>query len=114
MEMTRQQEGAVAVLEVKGNVRVGESAKQFAAELRSILAGTSGPVRLDVSGIDYMDSTGIGELVGYMQKLSESGRRMAVLRPHRRLMSLLELTGLDQYFLIFADRGEALTALIAS
>jgi anti-sigma B factor antagonist len=113
MEMKRSQEGPVAVLEVKGKVRVGESAQQFAAELGTILARSSGPVLLDVSGIDYIDSTGIGELVGHMQKASESGRRMALLQPHKRLMSLLELTGLDKYFLIFDDRREAVKALTA-
>jgi len=113
MEMTRSQQGAVAILEVKGRVRVGESAQQVAGEMQRILAESSGPVLLDVSGIDYIDSTGIGELVGYMQKLSEAGRRMGLLQPHKRLMSLLELTGLDTYFLIFADRREALLALKA-
>jgi anti-sigma B factor antagonist len=111
MEMKRSQEGLVAVLAVRGNVRVGESAQQFAGEMRQILAESSGPVLLDVSGIDYIDSTGIGDLVGYMQKLSEAGRRMGLLQPHKRLLSLLELTGLDEYFLIFADREEALRSL---
>ncbi len=111
MEMKRTQQGGVSVLEVKGKVKVGESAQQFAAELRAMLAGTTGPVLLDVSGIDYIDSTGIGELVGYMQKLSDVNRKMGLLQPHKRLLSLLELTGLDTYFLIFADRAEALRAL---
>jgi anti-anti-sigma factor len=111
MEMKRTQHGTVAVLEVRGKVRVGESAQQFAGELRAILAATTGPVLLDVSGIDYIDSTGIGELVGYMQKLSEANRKMGLLQPHKRMLALLELTGLDKYFLIFADRDEALRAL---
>ncbi len=114
MEMKRSQETGVTVLEVKGKVRVGESAQLFAAELGTILATTSGPVLLDVSGIDYIDSTGIGELVGHMQKLSESGRKMGLLQPHKRLMSLLEVTGLDKYFDIFADRGVAVRRLKAN
>jgi anti-sigma B factor antagonist len=111
MEMKRSQHGAVAVLEINGKVRVGESAQQFAAELQRVLSETSGPVLLDVSGIDYIDSTGIGELVGHMQRLSHEGRQMGLLQPHKRLKSLLELTGLDQYFTVFSDLSEGLKAL---
>jgi anti-sigma B factor antagonist len=114
VEMKRSQQGTVAVLEVRGKVRVGESAQLFAAEMQRILAETTGPVLLDVAGIDYIDSTGIGELVGYMQRFTEAGRRMGLLSPHRRLMSLLELTGLASFFSIYLDRHEALTALEAT
>ena len=83
-----------------------------AASLRDVslrLRDEFGYVMLvDVSGIDYIDSTGIGELVGTMQKLSEAGRRMALLKPQKRLTSLLELTGLDSYLPSFDELDEAL------
>jgi len=109
--MKRTQEAGVTVLAVRGNVKVGESAQQFSAELSSLLAETAGPVLLDVSGIDYIDSTGIGELVGHMQRFTSASRRMGLLRPHRRLSALLEMTGLDAYFAIYQDRADALAAL---
>ena len=111
MEMKVTRESGVTVLAVRGNVKVGESALQFAAELTRLLAESSGPVLLDVSGIDYIDSTGIGELVGHMQRLSSANRKMGLLQPHRRLSALLEMTGLDAYFAIYQDRAGALKAL---
>jgi anti-sigma B factor antagonist len=111
MEMKRTREGNVTVLAVRGNVRVGESAQQFSNEMTRLLEETSGSVLLDVSGIDYIDSTGIGELVGHLQRFTGASRRMGLLQPHRRLTSLLEITGLDAYFLIYRDREEALRAL---
>ena len=113
MEMKRSEDAGVTVLAVRGNVKVGESAQQFAAEMTRLLAETSGPVLLDVSGINYIDSTGIGELVGHMQKLTSAKRRMGLLQPHRRLTSLLEITGLDAYFSVYQDRVDALAALKA-
>ena len=113
MEMKRSQEAGVTVLAVRGNVKVGESAQLFSAELRKLLAEESGPVLLDVSGIDYIDSTGIGELVGHMQKFTSARRRMGLLQPHRRLTSLLEVTGLDAYCSLFLARPAALAALKA-
>ena len=108
MEMKRSEEGGVTTLEVKGTVKLGESAKQLAAELESIFDSTQGGVVIDVAQIDYLDSTGIGELVGYLQKFTRASRRVALLRPHKRLESLLKLTRLDSIFPLFWDQDDAL------
>jgi len=107
MDMKRETVGGVTVLEVRGTVKLGESAQQFAAELKDIFESTSGGVVVDVAQIDYLDSTGIGELVGHLQKFSQANRRVALLRPHRRLESLLKLTRLDSIFPIFWEQAEA-------
>ena len=71
-------------------------------------------VLVDMSGIDHVDSTGLGELVGYLQRFEKEGRRLALLRPHQRILSLLRLTRLDEIFSIFEERGEAIEALQSS
>lgn len=109
MEMKSFEEQGVTVLEVKGNIRLGESAQQFAAELQRLFNETRGGVVLDVAEIDYLDSTGIGEMVGYLQKFSKANRRIALFRPHQRLDALLKLTRLDTVFPVFLDREEALS-----
>ena len=108
METQRSQEAGVTVLAVRGNVKVGESSQQFAKELQAILDGTDSGVVIDVSGIDYVDSTGIGELVGYLQRFSQAQRRLVLLNPAKRLESLLKLTQLESAFAIFKDRDQAL------
>lgn len=97
------------MLVVAGNIRLGESGEQFAAELQDVFDRTEGGVVLDVSAIDYVDSTGIGELVGYLQKFSRASRRIALLRPHQRLEALLKLTRLDTIFPTFLEREAALS-----
>jgi len=109
MEMKSFEEQGVTVLDVKGNIRLGESAQQFAAELQRLFDETRGGVVLDVAEIDYLDSTGIGEMVGYLQKFSKANRRIALFRPHQRLEALLKLTRLDTVFPVFLDREEALS-----
>jgi len=114
MELNRYTEGNITVLEVAGNVKLGESAKQLAAEMERIFQETAGGLLLDVARIDYVDSTGIGELVGYLQKFSQAGRRIALLRPHQRLEALLKLTQLDKIFPIFWERDQALAYVAGS
>jgi anti-anti-sigma factor len=111
MEIERLEENGVTVVAVRGVINFGESASQFSSYLSDLLAAEIPAVLVDMSGINHVDSTGLGELVGYLQRFEKEGRRLALFRPHRRIRSLLRLTRLDEIFLIFENREEALDAL---
>ncbi len=108
MQTKRSEEAGVTVLEVQGTVKLGESAQQFAAELQHIFDTSSGGVIIDFAQIDYLDSTGIGELVGYLQKFGRANRKVALFRPHHRLEALLKLTKLDSIFPVFWEKDQAI------
>lgn len=114
MEIERLEEKGVTVVAVRGVINFGESARQFSSYLADLLDAGVPAVLVDMSGIDHVDSTGLGELVGYLQRFEKEGRRLALLRPHRRILNLLRLTRLDEIFLIFEERGKAIEALQAS
>ncbi|MGD9253122.1 MAG: STAS domain-containing protein [Holophagae bacterium] len=114
MDIDRSDEQGVTVVEVRGVINFGESARQFSAYLDDLLKSGVPAVLVDMSGIDNVDSTGLGELVGYLQRFENEGRRLALLRPHRRILSLLRLTRLDEIFSIYEDRREAITGLSAA
>lgn len=113
MEIEKSDIDGVAVVAVRGVISFGESARQFSSFLRELLDSGTPAVLIDMSGIDNVDSTGLGELVGYMQRFESEGRRLALLRPHRRIQSLLRLTRLDEVFRIFENREDAIEALTA-
>jgi anti-sigma B factor antagonist len=108
MQIRRSEETGVTILEVEGTIKLGESAQQFAAELQGVFEGSSNGVLIDFARIDYLDSTGIGELVGYLQKFTRANRRVALFRPHHRLEALLKATRLDTIFPVFWERDPAL------
>ena len=110
-EIDRSEDRGVTVVEVRGVINFGEPAQEFSAYLHDLLAADVPAVLVDLSGIDHVDSTGLGELVGYLQRFEKEGRRLALYRPHRRILSLLRLTRLDEIFSIYEDREEAITAL---
>jgi anti-sigma B factor antagonist len=114
MEIERSEENGVTVVEVRGVINFGESARQFSSYLKELLDSGVPAVLVDMSEIDNVDSTGLGELVGYLQRFEKEGRRMALLRPHSRILSLLRLTRLDEIFSIFEDRDDAIRDLQAS
>ena len=108
MQVRRTEDGGVAVVEVEGTIKLGESAQLFAKELQTVLDETKSGVVIDFARIDYVDSTGIGELVGYLQRFTRANRRVALFRPHHRLEALLKLTRLETIFPIFWEREDAL------
>jgi len=111
MKINKRQQAGVAVVAIEGVIKVGESAQLFSETLREIIDGGAGSVLIDMTGIDYVDSTGLGELVGYLQRFERSGRRLALLRPQSRILNLLRLTKLDEVFQIFNDEEEAIEGL---
>jgi len=111
MKIKKHQQGDVTVVVIEGVIKVGESAQLFSETLTEIIDGGAGAVLIDMNGIDYVDSTGLGELVGYLQQFKTQGRHLALLRPQRRILNLLKLTKLDEVFQIFNDEEAAIGAL---
>jgi anti-sigma B factor antagonist len=71
-------------------------------------------VLVNFSGINYVDSTGIGELVGYLNKFVEKNRQLKILKPHERVLKLLQITKLDTMFEIYNDEQQALQSFSRS
>jgi len=105
--------GIVTVLRIQGIVKFGESSSQFSAYLDKVLLETTGPVLLDFEKIDLLDSSGLGELVGHVQRFQLRNRRIAIVRPKERVETLLRLTRLDNVLPIFPDEASALTYVLA-
>lgn len=100
----------MSLLRVEGIIRLGESAEFFARNLRRILENEEGNVLLDLSRINHIDSTGIGELVAYLGRFGEHGRKLILVDPSARIRKLLELAQLARLFPIYEDLESALAA----
>lgn len=114
MKIERSQEQDVTIVALEGVIKLGESAQLFSAYLQDLLEEDVPAVLIDLSMIDHVDSTGLGELVGYLQRFTAQGRRLALLRPHKRIMNLLSLTRLNEVFSIYEERDDAVEALSKS
>jgi len=111
MRIDRTDENGVVVVALGGVIKLGESGRVFSEYLDRLLREDAPAVLLDMRGIDSVDSTGLGELVGYLQRFSEQGRSLALLDPPSRVMNLLRLTKLDEVFTIYRDRETAVREL---
>ena len=105
--MLRRLKGSVVILDISGKVVLGESSSNLANTLSDALDDEFKGVILNMEKIDYMDSTGLGELVGYLTKFEEAKKRIAILNPQPRVLKLLAITRLDRVFKTFSEEGKA-------
>ncbi len=90
--------GGCILLNVEGVIKLGESAEFFAQTLERALAEDRGHVLVDFSKINYIDSTGIGELVGYLGQFRDRRRKLILVNPTDRIRRLLEVARLAELF----------------
>lgn len=104
--------GAV-LLDVSGEIDL-HTAPTLRAALEPAVdaAGDSHPaVVVDLSGVAFIDSTGLGELVGAHKALVEKGARLHLAASNERVRRLLSITGLDEVLDVHPDRAAALAAV---
>lgn len=105
----RHQDG-YTLLNVEGVIKLGESAQFFAQTLERTLADDQGHVVVDLSRIDYIDSTGIGELVGYLGRFGKVSRKLILVNPSERIRKLLAVARLADLFPTYDTVEAALAA----
>ena len=98
------------LLSVEGIIKLGQSAEFLAQSLERTLEKDEGHVLLDLSKINYIDSTGIGELVGYLGRFAERERKLILVSPSDRIKKLLKVAQIDSLFPIYDHLDQALAA----
>ena len=85
-------------------------AQFFAEALKKALAEDLGNVLVDLRSINYIDSTGIGELVGYLVRFQEQRRKLILIAPPERIRRLLQVANVLELFDLYDSVEEALAA----
>lgn len=99
--------GGQGVLRFKGPL-ITQNLPDFQNAIRRENAPT---VILDLTDVPYMDSSGLGSLVSAYVSGHKSGRRMALTGLNARIINLLQITKMEQLFLIFPSLSAALDGL---
>ncbi len=111
MRLSEQLRRSHTILRVEGSLKVGETADAFRARIEAIVGKSKGALVLDLEPLDYLDSTGVGVLVGALKKFQAAGRQIILSSPQRRVLAGLRVTHLDTLFQIYPTLGEALASL---
>ncbi len=100
----------VAVLELKGRITVGPEATTLREKVAALREAGSRNIVLDMGGVDYIDSTGLGALVICATSLRKQGGNMKLVNLNRRNIELLVMTKLATVFETFTDVQDAINS----
>lgn len=94
------------VIHVAGEVDLRTSPR-LRVQLLEAAGKAQGPFLVDLSGVSYMDSSGVGTMVFVKRELERGGRRLVLIGLQSRVRSVLEITHLDKFFTIVPSINEA-------
>jgi anti-sigma B factor antagonist len=110
MIVEKQHKDGFTLLNVEGVIKLGESAQFLAQTLERTLSDDRGHVIIDFSGINFIDSTGIGELVGYLGRFRNAKRELILVNPADRIRKLLQVARLAEMFPTYESVDAAMAA----
>ncbi|PQV65317.1 anti-sigma B factor antagonist [Abditibacterium utsteinense] len=102
--------GEATILEVGGEIDL-HSSPQLRAALLGLNEAKKSRVVVDLSEVSFVDSTGIGALVGGLKRAREGGNSLVFCGAQARVRRVFEITGLLGAMPIFDSRDAALDAL---
>jgi anti-anti-sigma factor len=110
-----EQKGDVCILRLHGRFATGQDSAYLRAKTEEIKNAGHSKVLADFGQVSYIDSTGIGFLIGiYTSILKNAKGRFVLANLNRRVRDVLELTRLANVIPIYATEDVALEALAAS
>jgi len=108
LDVSERQAGDVTILDLSGEVRIGDSSVALRDSIRNLADQAKTKVLLNLAGVKYIDSTGIGELIASYTTVKRQGGQLKLLKLTDRVQNLLVITKLLTVFDSFEDESEAL------
>ena len=107
VRVTTEDVGARTVVHVAGEIDVA-SADRLREQVAHLLAQGRNDLLVDLTGVSFMDSTGLGLLVGTLKRVRLAGGRLDLVVDSERLLKVFRITGLTQVFTIHETLDGAL------
>jgi anti-sigma B factor antagonist len=100
--------GEVNILDFSGQIILGEGTKAVRDAVRSLLDQGGKKIILNLAGVNYIDSSGVGELVSTFASVTNRGGQLRLLHLTKRIKELLTITKLLTVFQAFEDEQKAM------
>lgn len=107
IELDRSTRGEGKVLSVTGDVDLF-TAPHLRQAITEMLEEGAKLITVDLSRVGFLDSTGLGVLVGSLKRVREEGGELVLVGPQAPVARVLSVTGLDKVFSVYTDVAEAL------
>ncbi len=110
LNINERQAGDVTVLDLSGKITIGEGSVALRAAIRRLLEEGKKRILLNLAGVSYVDSSGIGELVSSYTAINKEGGQLKLLNLTQKIQDLLTITKLLTVFDVYDSEAEALNS----
>ncbi len=100
----------VTVLDLSGRITLGEGSVQIRDAIRELIGKGQKSVLLDMGDVNYIDSSGLGELVSAYTSAKNQSAALKLLKLTKKVHDLLQLTKLYTVFDIYDDEAAAIAS----
>jgi anti-sigma B factor antagonist len=107
MNISQRLIGNVAVIDLSGRVVLGEGIETLRDKINSLLHQSHRNLVLNLSGVDYLDSAGLGEIVSSYATVRRHGGSIKLVGLTSRIRDLLSITKLLTVFDTFDAEQDA-------
>jgi anti-sigma B factor antagonist len=104
----------VEVVQINGRIELGEGSAAVREVVRDLLAKGRKKILLDLSDVDYIDSSGLGSLVSAFTSVRNDGGALKLVYLTKKVQDLLQMTRLFTVFEVFDDESAALASFTTS
>jgi anti-sigma B factor antagonist len=108
LQGTRRQLGDVTIVDFSGKITLGEGSAMLRNTVRELINSGSKKILLSLYDVDYIDSSGIGELVSAYTTVKNASGELKLLHLTKRVHDILQITRL---FTVFDVQSEESTAI---
>jgi anti-sigma B factor antagonist len=108
MQIEERVVSGVTILDLKGKITLGEGDEALREHINQLLQKGSKKVLLNLAGVPYIDSAGLGEVVRTYTTVSRQGGQLKLVNLTKRITDLLMITKLLTVFETFDSEQDAL------
>jgi anti-sigma B factor antagonist len=109
LSLSTRSEGDRVVVEVGGEIDV-YTAPRLREQLIDLVSGGSYDIVVDMTKVEFLDSTGLGVLVGGLKRVRAHDGSLRLVCTQERILKIFRITGLTKVFPIHSSVAEAVAA----
>ena len=110
MKVSTRRVDDVTILDLSGRITLGEGSVQLREAVKDLLSRGSRKILLNLEDVNYIDSSGIGELVSAYTTVRNQGGDLKLLNLTKKVHDLLQITKLYTVFDIKEDETSAVAS----
>ena len=110
MKLSSRQVDGVTIVDCSGRITLGEGSVTLRDTVRDLLSKGNKKIILNLAEVNYIDSSGIGELVSAFTSVRNAGGELKLLNLTKKVHDLLQITKLYTVFDIWDNEASAVSA----